>query len=85
MLGLTEMPVLGHVISAEGIKPDLSKTEAIRHAPLPTNVSEIRSFLGTYGYLAKFIPNYAETVEPLRRLTRKIGNGEMNKIMLLKL
>ena len=34
MLGLTEMPVLGHVISAEGIKPDPSKTEAIRQAPL---------------------------------------------------
>ena len=45
MLGLTEMPVLGHVISAKGIKPDPSKTEAIRQAPLPTNVSEIRSFL----------------------------------------
>ena len=89
MLGLTEMPVLGHVISAEGIKPDPSKTEAMCQAPLLTNVLEIRSFLGTCGYLAKFIPNYAETVEPLRRLTRKgvkwqWGNEQNNAIETLK-
>ena len=73
MLGLTEMPLLGHVISAEGIKPDPSKTEAIRQT----------------GYLAKFIPNYAETVEPLRRLTRKgvkwqWGNEQNNAFETLK-
>ena len=41
------------------------------------------------GYLAKFIPNYAETVEPLRRLTRKgvkwqWGNEQNNAIEILK-
>ena len=29
-----------------------------------------RSFLGTCGYLSKFIPHYANIVEPLRKLTR---------------
>ena len=34
-------------------------------------MSDLRSFLGTCGYVAKFIPNYANIVEPLRKLTRK--------------
>ena len=57
--------------SAQGIQPDPAKTRAIQEAPLPTNVSELKSFLGVCGYVSKFIPNYADLVEPLRRLTRK--------------
>ena len=69
--GLTEIPVLGHVISSKGIQPDPVKTKAIQEAPPPANVAELRSFLGVCGYVSKFIPNYAELVEPLRRLTRQ--------------
>ena len=47
--GLKEMTVLGHVMSAEGINPDPRKTEAIRQTPLPKNLTELRSFLGTCG------------------------------------
>ena len=69
--GLTQIPVLGHVVSAEGIQPDPVKTKAIQEAPPPANVAELRSFLGVCGYVSKFIPNYAELIEPLRRLTRQ--------------
>ena len=69
--GLTEIKVLGHVITSQGIKPDLTKTEAIRNAPVPKNVSEVKSFLGLCGYVSKFIPHYADLVEPLRVMTRK--------------
>ena len=69
--GLTEIPVLGHVISSKGIQPDPVKTKAIQEAPPPANVAELRSFLGVCGYVSKFIPNYAELVEPLWRLTRQ--------------
>ena len=40
-------------------------------SPPPANVSDLRSFLGTCGYVAKFIPNYANIVKLLRKLTRK--------------
>ena len=63
--------ILGHVVSEKGIEPDPAKTEAIRATPPPDNVSDLRSFLGTCGYVAKFIPNYANIAEPLRKLTRK--------------
>ena len=36
-----------------------------------SNVSDLRSFLGTCGYVSKFIPSYANIVEPLRKLTGK--------------
>ena len=68
--GVTKISVLGHVVSADGIKPDPKKCEAIKATPPPKNVSDLRSFLGTCGYVSKFIPNYANIVEPLRKLTR---------------
>ena len=71
IFGLQQIEILGHVISAEGIKPDLRKVEAICKAPRPENVQLLRSFLGTCVFLMKFIPSYANLSEPLRRLTRK--------------
>ena len=69
--GVRQISILGHLVSASGIQPDPTKTEAIKATPPPENVSDLRSFLGTCGYVAKFIPNYANIVEPLRKLTRK--------------
>ena len=69
--GLTKIRVLGHIVSKRGIEPDPIKIKAIQEAPIPTNVSDLKSFLGICGYMSKFIPNYANLVEPLRRLTRK--------------
>ena len=70
--GVQQITILGHVVSERGIEPDVAKTEAIKATP-PSNVSDLRSFLGTSGYVSKFIPSYANIVEPLRKLTR---NGQ---------
>ena len=70
--GVTKISVLGHVVSADGdgIKPDPKKCEAIKVTPPPKNVSDLRSFLGTCSYVSKFITNYVNIVEPLRKLTQ---------------
>lgn len=47
---------LGH-IDAEGIHLMKEKTDAIENAPVPTNVTELRSFLSLLNYYGKFIPN----------------------------
>lgn len=60
-----------HVVSEKGIELDVAKTDAIKATPPPSNVSGLRSFLGTCGYVSKFIPSYANIVEPLRKLTCK--------------
>ena len=62
---MTKIRVLGHVVSKRGIEPDPIKIKAIQEAPIPTNVSDLKSFLGICGYMSKFIPNYANLVEPL--------------------
>lgn len=69
--GVKQITILGHVVSEKGIEPDVAKTDAIKATPPPSNVSDLRSFLGTCGYVSKFIPSYANIVELLRKLTCK--------------
>ena len=70
-LGMCELKFLGHVISAEGIKPDPDKVKAIADAPVPQNQAELRSFLGSITYLTQFVSNLATVITPLRYLTQK--------------
>ena len=42
-----ELTYLGHVLSKEGIQTDPKKMEAVCKWPIPTNVIEVRSFLGS--------------------------------------
>lgn len=59
------------MFSADGISADPAKVSAIQHAPAPKCVKNIRSFLGMATYCAKFIPNFSDLTEPLRKLTTK--------------
>lgn len=68
---MTSLDYLGSDISAEGVKPGRKKIEAVLAMPNPTNVREIRQFLGLAGYFRKFIKGYAMIVAPLTMLTRK--------------
>ena len=48
-----------------------SKVEAVASWPVPTCVSEARSFLGTTSYYRKYIPGFADIASPLTNLTKK--------------
>jgi len=52
---------LGHRIDQEGLHPTEEKLEAVRDAPKPRNVTELRSYLGLLTYYSKFLPNLAST------------------------
>ena len=67
---LPAVEYLGHHISKDGIRPLPSKVTAIKQAPAPTNVQELRSFLGLLNYYGKFIPNLATILHPLNALLR---------------
>jgi len=66
-----EVEALGHKISNKGLLPIERKVDAIKNLDIPTNISELRSFLGMVGYYRNFIENYASISEPLRKLLRK--------------
>ena len=59
---------LGHQIDRTGIQAVPSKIDAIVKAPEPTNVQELRSFLGLLNYYGKFIRNLSSILHPLNRL-----------------
>ena len=62
---------MGHIISAEGFKPDPEKVRAMKDMPPPETKEDVCWFLGSIQYLAKFLPMLAEIETPLRELTRK--------------
>ena len=51
----TEMKYLGHLISADGVRPDPDKVEKVKEWPRPTTVQEVRAFLGLANYFRKIM------------------------------
>ena len=68
---LDKVAFLGHVISTEGISVDPQKIEAIVNWKLPTNVSEVRSFLKLAGYYRKFVKRFSKIATSLTNLLKK--------------
>nr|VZI51219.1 unnamed protein product [Spirometra erinaceieuropaei] len=62
---------LGHVVSAAGVEIDDEKVTQIREWPIPSEVAEVRSFLGLTSYYRRFIKDYAPIAGPLHKLTQK--------------
>ena len=88
-VGISRANILGHICTYEGRIPDNSQVQAIQDWPVPTNVSEVRAFLGTCGVLRIFIKNYTLIARPLIQLTRKdepfaIGPEQLQAISTLK-
>ena len=65
------MPFFGMVLTADGIKPDPRKVVTIKKWPVPQNVTELQSFLGSVHYLSRFIPGLSQLCKPLQALVKK--------------
>lgn len=62
---------LGHIIDQSGIQADPEKIAAIVELKAPSNVPELRRFLGMANYLGRFSPCLANLSQPLRELLSK--------------
>ena len=71
VLRVQQVDFMGHCLTAQGLKPDPSKVEAILKMESPKTKEDIERLNGTVNYLAKFLPKLSQVMEPLRRLTQK--------------
>ena len=62
---------LGHIVCAEGIKPDPANTAKVRNLTAPSTVKEVQQFLGLASYYRKFIKGFAGIAAPLHELVKK--------------
>lgn len=67
----TELEYLGHIICKDGVKPVKFKLEVIRNAKTPTNLTELKSYIGLLTYYGRFIENLSIKLEPFYELLRK--------------
>jgi hypothetical protein len=68
----SEVPYLGHVISAAGMAMDEQKVRAVEW-PMPQSVHAVRAFLGLVDYYRRFIWDYGAIATPFTALLRKDG------------
>ena len=64
----TNIKFLGQVVDGAGIRPDPDKIVAIQEMKPPTNITELRRFIGMANQLTKFSPRLTGRMKPLRDL-----------------
>ena len=62
---------LGHVISADGVRPNDDRVAPLTRMPMPTDIKQLRSLLGGLSYYRKFLPNMAHHIRPITALLKK--------------
>ena len=73
---MKEVEYLGMIISENQLQMDPVKLWGIAEWPAPTNVKNVRSFLGFGNYYHRFIHNYGNITRPLNDL---LGNKNAKK------
>jgi hypothetical protein len=69
---------LGFVIDRHGIHKSPEKVKSILEAKVPSNCSELKSFLGLVNYYRMFVKNASSILSPLHNLLQKHVTWEWN-------
>ena len=63
--------MLGHLVSANGIRIDLERVKAILKTSLPRRKKDVQYFIGKINFLRWFILNFAETIKQITTMLKK--------------
>ncbi len=66
--GKKEVNFLSHTISAAGIRPHISRVDAVCTFPLPHDKPSLHRFVGLVNYYHRFVPHCAEILQPLHQV-----------------
>lgn len=71
---VTEVKLLGHIVSKDGIRIDHKRVKAFDKIPILKTVKAIQSFFGQINFVQRFISNFLEIVKPISRILKKGAN-----------
>ena len=74
-----EIPFLGHIVSAAGVRADPAKCQQVRYWLVPQELHEVRSFVGLCSYYRRHIRGFTELAAPLYKLAAKGTDFEWTK------
>ncbi len=58
-------------MSKEGTQLDQKKVKVVTKYPVPILVTNVRAFLGLFGYYCNYVKGYSHITTPLFELTKK--------------
>lgn len=67
---MKQLRYVGYLLTEEGLAPDPEKTSAVLDYPAPTNMKEVRRFMGMAGWYRRFIHNFSTVSAPITALLR---------------
>ena len=70
-IGAARVDFLGHIISADGVRPNDDRVAALTRMPMSSDIKQLRSLLGGLSYYRKFLPNMDRLTRPITALLKK--------------
>ena len=64
---LDSVSFLGHVVSKDGVMVDPSKIEVVKSWVRPTNVTEVRRFVGLASHYRRFVKGFSSIASQLTK------------------
>jgi hypothetical protein len=74
-----EIEYLGYILTREGIKPQSNEVQAILPIQLPTNVKELKHFLGMVQYYCDLWARWSKMLAPLTSLVGECGQTKVTR------